>query len=299
MKQVWHILVVALLLSAPAYAGDGKVIASIKPLHSLVAAVMQGDSNAPVLLVSGSGSPHTFVLKPSQMRALEHADIVFYMGDSFELFLGKTLAALPATVRRVPMEKAPGITLYKLRMAHGFETDDDDIPGAPDLHLWMSPANAKAMAVEIVRQLSALYPEKKSLYEANAKKLDAKLDALDVSLRARLAPLSGKPVIVFHDAFQYFEKSYGLDVAGSITINPERPPGAKHVRAIHNKIAQAGVRCVFREPSFDGKVVDNLLEGTNAKSGVLDPEGALLEPGTGLYFQLMDGIAGGIASCLQ
>ncbi|MDE3015620.1 MAG: zinc ABC transporter substrate-binding protein [Pseudomonadota bacterium] len=298
MNRIWTIVAAVTLFAASAHAEDGKVIASIKPLHSLVAAIMEGSGDAPVLLVTGSASPHEFALRPSQRRALEHADVVFYMGDSFELFLDKTLAALPASVERAPMENAPGITLYRLRLAHGFEADDDDVPGAHDLHLWMSPANAKAMAGEIVRTLSALYPQNRTLYAANAIKLDEKIDALDARLQRRLAPLADKPVIVFHDAFQYFEKSYGLNVAGSITINPDRPPGAKRVRALREKIVQAGVVCVFREPSFDGHVVASLLGGTKARSGVLDPEGALLSPGPELYFQLMDGIARNLEDCL-
>lgn len=298
MKRL-SIIAVILLLSPAAWADGGHVIASIKPLHSLVAAIMEGTGDAPVLLVTGAASPHDYALKPSQVRALSQSDIVFYMGDSFETFLPKTLSALPSSIPRVAMQTAPGITLYPLRTAEGFEPDADDITGAPDLHLWLSPANARLMATEITRKLSALYPKNKALYAANEKKLDARLIALDARLKAELAPVRHKPFIVFHDAYQYFQKAYGLDISGSITINPDQPPGAKHVRNIRRKIETPGAVCVFREPSFDSRVVASLISGTSARSGLLDPEGALLSPGPDLYFQLMEKLAGSLNACLS
>lgn len=298
MKRfLFYILLLA--VAAPAHAGT--VVVSIKPLHSLAAAVMEGSGDAPLLLVAGQASPHTFSLKPSQVQALQRAGILFYIGDDFELFLRKVAASLPEPVRRAPMDKAAGITLYPLRAGEGFaphDHHDHEEENGKDMHLWLMPANAKAMAAEIARRLSEAYPEHKPLYQANAEKLVAKLDALDLDLKKRLAPLRGKTFIVFHDAYQYFEKSYGLTAAGAITLHPEQGVRPKRLAALREKIRAAGAACVFREPSFDGRVVDNLLEGTPARSGVLDPEGALLEPGSELYFQLMENIAAGLEACL-
>jgi zinc transport system substrate-binding protein len=266
---------------------------------------MEGDGRSPVLLVKGRSSVHTFVLKPSQMQELANADIVFYMGDSFEMFLGKVLDALPTSIQRSTMDAAPGITLYRLRLNVGIEQHEEEDEyrhqhdeSLYDLHLWLSPANAKAMAAEITAALSALYPDKAALYQANAEKLDARLDALDASLKLRMLPLAGKPFAVFHDAYQYFEKAYGLQIMGAVTTSPERAPGARHVSDMRRNIEKTGAQCVFREPEFDGRVVDNMLEGLPTRSGVLDPEGASLTPGPELYFQLMESIASGLEACL-
>lgn len=292
----------------PAHAESAKVIASIKPLHSLVAAVMEGSGDAPVLLVDGKASPHHFALKPSQERALRNARLVFYVGDDFELFLHTIWAGLPKTVMRVPMSQAPNLTLYPVRMDKDFEPhdhgDEDEHEHAHergagrDLHYWLMTENARAMVMEIARQLSIAYPNNRELYFDNARKVSERLRRLHGDLDPRMVALQGKPFIVFHDAYQYFEKDYGLTAAGSITLHPEQGLQAKHVRDIRERIKTKHIFCVFREPSFDGKIVDRLLEGTQAKSGVLDPEGALLSPGPELYFQLLEGIASGLERCL-
>lgn len=286
-------LIALITLSAPAWA-EG-VVVSIKPLHSLVAAVMEGDGRTPLLLVNGKASVHSFALKPSQLHSLARADVVFYMGDHFELFLPPVLNTLPASLKRAPMENAPDLTLYPLR-ADG--NDGHHHAGAYDLHLWLSPANAKAMVADIAATLSALYPTQAALYQTNAQKLVQKLDALDSELKTRLAPLQDKPFIAFHDAYQYLEKSYGLRFAGAVTLMPERTPGARHIRELRETIEASGARCAFREPEFDGRIVDNMLEGLDVESGVLDPEGAQLAPGPELYFQLMESLAASLEECL-
>jgi zinc transport system substrate-binding protein len=167
--------------------------------------------------------------------------------------------------------------------AHDHDTHHED-ESTRDLHIWMSPLNAKLMVSEISRALSAQYPDKRGIYEKNAEKITARLDRLDEAMRERMRRVSGKPFVVFHDAYQYFEKHYMLTSVGSLTVQPEGSLSAKRLSQIRAKIKQTGASCVFREPQFDGKVVDNLIEGTGARSGVLDPEGALLAPGPELYF---------------
>lgn len=303
MKKIILSLPFLIFFSYPALAGG--VVVSIKPVHSLVAAVMEGDENQPKLLLEGKESLHSFSLKPSQARILADADIVFYISDDFEMFMKRALANAPASQRRVPLEESPGLVKLTARMGGGFEKHDHehehhdhDIESGYDLHLWMSPVNAKVMAQQIARTLTAAYPAKQKLYEANVAKLIARLDTLDEDITRRMEKLKDRPFIVFHDAYQYFENRYGLRVMGSITVHPERGLSAGHVAEVREKITHAGAVCVFREPQFDGKVIDNLLAGTNAKSAVLDPEAALLTPGGELYFQLIEGLASGLESCL-
>ena len=256
---LFAIFFLALFAAHAQDARAGAVVASIKPLHSLVAAVMTGDDNAPILLADGKNSLHSFSLKPSQMQALSHADVVFYMGDGFELFLNKILEEAPG-ITRVPMQKANGIVLYPLRRGAGFQAhtheeegyhhDVEPLPAQDtgyDLHLWTSPANAKLMIAEIANKLSLLYPSKKNLYQANAARLSTRLDMLDANLRVRMLRLSGKPFVVFHDAYQYFEKEYTLTNVGSIMLHPEYGLSAKRMRDIRGKIKNTGAKCVLTE----------------------------------------------------
>jgi len=304
------LLLSGLLVGTTATAADApKVVVSIKPVHSLVAAVMQG-VGTPDLIVDGAASPHTYALKPSNARSLQQAQVVFWVGPGMEAFLQKPLASLGSNATVVELDQAPGITKLKFREGGAFESHDDgDEPAAGedhahdheefDTHLWLDPHNAKAMVAEITTSLVAANPANALIYEANQKALNDKLDALDTEIASTLAPVKNKPFIVFHDAYQYFEHRYGVRVSGSITVSPETIPGAQRVSEIHSKVADLGATCVFAEPQFEPKLVNVVLEGTSAKSGVLDPEAATLPQGPDLYFTLMRGIASSLKTCLS
>ena len=309
------LLLSGLLVGTAASAADApKVVVSIKPIHSLVAAVMQG-VGTPDLIVDGAASPHTYALKPSNARSLEQAQVVFWVGPGMEAFLQKPLASLGSNASVVELDHAPGITKLKFREGGAFEPHDDgDEPAAGedhehdhddhdhgefDTHLWLDPHNAKAMVAEITTSLVAADPANALTYEANQKALNDKLDALDTEIASTLAPVKDKPFIVFHDAYQYFEHRYGVRVSGSITVSPETIPGAQRVSEIHSKVTDLGATCVFSEPQFEPKLVNVVLEGTSAKSGVLDPEAATLPQGPDLYFDLMRGIANSLKACLS
>jgi zinc transport system substrate-binding protein len=304
------LLLSGLLVGTTATAADAsKVVVSIKPVHSLVAAVMQG-VGTPDLIVDGAASPHTYALKPSNARSLQQAQVVFWVGPGMEAFLQKPLASLGSNATVVELDQAPGITKLKFREGGAFEPHDDgDEPAAGedhahdheefDTHLWLDPHNAKAMVAEITTSLVAADPTNALIYEANQKALNDKLDALDTEIASTLAPVKNKPFIVFHDAYQYFEHRYGVRVSGSITVSPETIPGAQRVSEIHSKVADLGATCVFAEPQFEPRLVNVVLEGTAAKSGVLDPEAATLPQGPDLYFTLMRGIANSLKACLS
>ena len=308
------LLLSGLLVSTAATAADApKVVVSIKPIHSLVAAIMQG-VGMPDLIVDGASSPHTYALKPSNARNLQQAQLVFWVGPGMEAFLQKPLTALGSNATVVELDDAPGITKLKFREGGAFEPHDDGDGhdagdehadghdhdnGEFDTHLWLDPHNAKAMAAEITTSLVAADPANALTYEANQKTLNDKLDALDTEIASTVAPVKDKPFIVFHDAYQYFEHRYGVRVSGSITVSPETIPGAQRVAEIRSKVADLGATCVFAEPQFEPKLVNVVLEGTSAKSGVLDPEAATLPQGPDLYFDLMRDIASSLKSCLS
>ena len=308
------LLLSGLLVGTTATAADGpKVVVSIKPIHSLVAAIMQG-VGTPDLIVDGAASPHTYALKPSNARSLQEAKVVFWVGPGMEAFLQKPLAALGSNATIVELDDAPGITKLKFREGGAFEPHDDGDEheasddhahghnhdhGEFDTHLWLDPHNAKALVSEITTSLVAADPVNALTYQANQKALNDKLDALDTEIASTLAPVKDKPFIVFHDAYQYFEHRYGVRVSGSITVSPETIPGAQRVAEIHSKVADLGATCVFAEPQFEPKLVNVVLEGTSAKSGTLDPEAATLPQGPDLYFDLMRGIASSLKACLS
>lgn len=306
-RRLLHAFVAALLgtiaLAEVPAAAAPDVVVSIKPIHALVAGVMAGVAE-PGLIVGGAASPHVYSLRPSDARHLEAADLVFWAGPIMEGFLAKPLAALSGKAEIVELDRAPGVALLPARGGGSWEPDADEPPPAhgsvleQDGHFFLDPANAKAIVRVAVARLSAHDPADAARYAANGATLEQKLDALDASLRQRLAPLRGKPFVVFHDAYQYLERRYNLDGIGSITVNPENQPSARRLAAIHRKILALDARCVFSEPQFEPRLVQTLIEGTKARTGVLDPEGAALAPGPDLYFRLMDGLANSLTDCL-
>lgn len=314
-------------------AGKPRVLVTIKPVHSLVAGLLDGIAT-PELLIDGRASPHSYALKPSDARALNRADVFIRVSESVEPFTAKIIAGLPSSVEVVTLDKVPDLVLLKVRTgatfeahahgaheeheeheheheqhgktseehdkadAHAGEADHDHAPGAIDGHIWLDPANAKLIARYLEATLAKRFPSHKERLGDNARKLTERIDALQASLEQRLHPIEGRPFVVFHDAFQYFELRFGLAAAGAITVNPEVPPGAKRISALRAQISKLGARCVFAEPQFRAKVVNAIAEGTKARVGVLDPIGFDLAPGSDLYFSLMTNLAGGLEACL-
>jgi zinc transport system substrate-binding protein len=310
-KPFFLALAAALSWSTVALAEVPSVVTTIKPLHALVAAVM-GDLGTPALIVKGTASPHSYSLKPSDAQALQAANLLFWTGHGLELFLEDSIDTLAPKATIVELSKAPGIELLPPRETGTFEHHDHDEEEhageahadehehgeEQDLHFFLDPANAKVMVATIADSLVAADPEHADTYRANAAKETADLDALIAETEASLAPIKDRPFVVFHDAYQYFEKRFGLNVAGSVTLSPEIAPGADRINEIRAKLKTLDAACVFAEPVFEPRIVNVLTEGTTAKQGVLDPEGANLDEGPGLYRQLIENLATSLKACL-
>lgn len=289
-KWLAGILAGAIMASAVATAAEGLPVAvDIKPVHSLVAAVMEG-AGVPYLVVGGTASPHDYALRPSDAKALEGARLVFRVGGGMGRFLDKPLTALAADARVVELAKVPFIGL----LATGNQSDGR----GNDYHLWLDPRNARAIVAVAVAELSALDPANAGLYRDNGERMSRLLDDLVLELKLLLDPVVSVPFVVYHDAFRYLVDAFGLNQAGFVAIDPERPPGTQHVRDIRLLMRELGVRCLFREPQFGSRLMTILAEERETRFGVLDPLGAALEPGPDLYFRLMRTNAAALAMCL-
>ncbi|MBT4907406.1 MAG: zinc ABC transporter solute-binding protein [Rhodospirillaceae bacterium] len=313
----------AVLATAPAAQADPEIIASIKPIHSLVAGVMEGDL-APKLVVEGAASPHTYSLRPSGARALGRADLIFWVGHNLEPFLEKPIKSLGTGATVVTLMDAPGVRTLAYREGTTFEghdhakddhadekheesdhndddhdKHDDHADGDLDGHIWLDPVNAQAMVRAIADALITADPEHAPLYAANAQSMHERIEALSTEIDAILTPVRGQPFFVFHDAYHYMEQRYGLAAAGSITLTPDLSPGAGRIRDIRNKVRELGATCVFTEPQFPTSLVDVVTANTAAKTGLLDPLGTSLLAGPDLYFTLMRNMATAMRACLS
>jgi len=301
-----------ILMIAPPARADLEVVASIKPIHSLVAGVMEGDLG-PKLVVEGAASPHTYSLRPSGAATLAHADLIFWVGHELESFLEKPIESLSGDAVAVALIDAQGVRALAYRESATFESHDhaadehghdghddahDDEDGL-DGHIWLDPVNAQAMVRAITDALITADPEHAPLYAANAQSLHERIDALSAEIDALLTPVRGRSFFVFHDAYHYMEQRYGLAAAGSITLTPDQSPGAGRIRDIRDKVRELGATCVFTEPQFPRRLVNVVTEGTAARVGMLDPLGTALPAGPDLYFTLMRNMAAAMRDCLS
>lgn len=284
-----------LALAAPATAAP-RVVVTLKPLHSLVAAVMDGVA-VPTLLLPNATSPHTYSLRPSETRALANADIVLWVGPALETFLAKPLASIATRAEVIGLAESAGLALLELRQA-GIGEHVHDHGDAHDMHFWLDVGNAQQVVTFVAATLAQRDPENMARYAANAVRVVEQLRALDAELAILLAPAAQQPFLTLHDGFQYLEARYALRGLGTLTVNPDRVPGAKGMAAMRAVIADAGVACVFGEPQFPAALGKALTEGTSARLVVVDSLGAAQPAGPGAYGATLRGLAQAFAGCL-
>ena len=297
-------------LTAGHAAAEIKVAATIAPVHSLVSMVTEGVAE-PALIVRPGASPHGYAMKPSEASALDRADVVFWVGDALELWMEKALGTLAADARVVELGAAEGVNRLSVREGGVWDVHDDhdhdkrdssedehDIPRY-DPHLWLNPDNAVVWLEVMASELSVADPENAGIYQANASAAATRLSKMASAIQENLEAVRTAPYIVFHDAYQYFERRFGLNAVGAISLSDADRPGAVRLTEIQHRIQESGAKCAFAEPQFEPKLLDTVIEGRNVRKGTLDPMGADLEPGIELYPDLMERLAMSLTDCLS
>ncbi len=345
------------ILAGAAVADVPNVAVDIAPVHSLVARVMEG-VGTPALIVQQGGSPHEYSLRPSEARALQDADLVFWMGEDLTPWMEDSLETLAPDAEVTSLLDSEGTVLLDFREdalfaahSHGdkapgeegdhdhaehaeggdndhaheehsddeahdnedhangddhdhgdhaesHEDDHDHAQGDHDPHAWLSPENAMTWYNVIASQLSAADPDNAGAYFANAAAAREEIAAVSAEVAATLDPVRDRRFIVFHDAYQYFETAFDFPASGAISISDASDPSPARIAEIQGRIADEGVSCVLSEPQFNPGVVATVMDGAEARTSVLDPLGSDLEPGAGLYPQLLRNLATSLADCL-
>ena len=296
------ISIISTLFYFSALKAEIKVVTSIKPIHSLVSYIMEG-VGSPDLIVDGYNSPHGFSLKPSHAKMLQEADIVIYVGEGVEEFLEKPLESIASNAVKFELLGQSGIKKLKFRERNIFgDHDDHDDHGHDDHghgqfdpHIWLDPMNAKIIVKKVTNQLSKLDKENSSTYKSNSKKALKEIDNLIKKVKSDIN--NDAKVVVFHDAYQYFEKRFDVNIIGALTVNTDVSPGAEQLAEIREVIEHEKVTCVLSEPQFNPDIVETIAKDTNISSGVLDPLGATLDSGKTLYFNLIKNISTSLKSC--
>ena len=278
------------------------IVASIKPVHALVAGVM-GDLGTPHLLLAAPTSAHHFTLKPSQARALQNADIVFWIGPGMEQPLTKALATLAADAQSVALDDSAGLVLFD------FDDDGHDDHGTKDKHdghgghginphIWLDPFNAQIMLGVIADHLGKADPVNARAYQANADAIRQTFAQLQIDIARQLAPFAESEFLVLHDAHIYFERRFGMRAHAAITTEPDVMPTAAKIKKLRHDLESHPMDCIFGEPFLGQKAVRLTAEGNDIRIGQLDPLGSQLPAGASLYADLLKSYAAAFKACL-
>ena len=372
-KQTLILSILSFLITFVPANAEIKVVATIKPIHSLASYLMDGIGK-PDLIVDGYASPHGFALKPSHAKMIQNADIIFWVGEDIENFLEKPLKTIAKKAEKIELMEIKGLTKLKFRERnifeghddHGHKEDDHDdhakkeddhddhghddehkedghdehckkeddhddhghddhgkkeddhdhddhgkkeddhddhghddhdghAHGEFDPHIWLDPINAKAMLNEMAEHLIENDPKNESKYKSNLAKALQEFDKLTIDVMTDLS--SSVASIVFHDAYQYFEKRFNVNILGAFTVNTDVMPGAEQLAEIREIIEHDKVACVFSEPQFNPDIIKAVAKDMNIKTGVVDPLGATLDPGKDLYFNLIRNMSASFKGC--
>jgi len=334
-----------------------KVVASIKPIHSLASYLMDGVTK-PKLIVDGYSSPHGFALKPSHAKMLQEADIIFWVGEDLENFMEKPLDSIAKKADKIELLEIKGLNKLKFRERNifaehddhddhghkedGHKEDDHDDHGHKkkddhddhghkedghkeddhddhakkedghddhddhdgheghhhgefDPHIWLDPINAKVILFQMSKHLIENDSKNETIYRANLSKAYKEIDKLTNDVKSELNKSVAS--IVFHDAYQYFEKRFNVNILGAFTVNTDVMPGAEQLSEIREIIEHDKVACVFSEPQFNPNIIKAVAKDMNIKTGVVDPLGATLDPGKDLYFDLIKNMSKSFKGC--
>lgn len=297
-------LVLSVWLSAASVVWAAPVVVTdIPAVHSLAATVM-GETGKPELLLSAGASPHDYSLRPSEGRLLRKADVIIWTSAALTPWLPKAVNALAPDLPSLELlADKRSIRLPRRESAnfahegHDHEQGHDDT--ASDPHAWLSTDNARQWLQLIADRLVELDPDNAKHYQDNAAQGIESLDTLDVSIEQQLASVRGKPYVVFHDSYHYFEDQFRFPATAAISLSDGTSQGIRQLDQLRKLVKQYPGSCVFAEPQFSERMVDTLAQNLDVRRGVLDPLGATLAPGKTLYPELMENLATALHDCLS
>ena len=302
-------LTAAAIAATSALPAHAAVVVSIKPIGFIAAAIADGITPVEVLLPDGA-SEHDYALRPSDVKRIRNADLLVWTGPDMEAFVTKSAAELPAN-KNLEIAAMPGVKSQLIKGSedeheHDSENSEEQDSshhhhhhGEYNMHLWMSPEIARQSAVAIHAKLLELMPQSKAKLDANLQQFEAELADADKHIGAQLAPVRNKGYFVFHDAYTYFEKHYGLSPAGYFTVNPVIQPGAQRLHQIRTQLVEKKAVCVFAEPQFRPAVIDAVARGTAVRKGTLDPLGTDISLSKDSYVKFLSQLSSQYASCLN
>lgn len=305
--SIYLFLFTFLGISLPIKAEIPDVVVTIKPIHSLVAGIMDG-LKAPTLLLGGERSPHTQPLNPDEVRRINAAKVIIWVGPSYETPLQGVIGTQKSGKHVITLLNKPGLFLYPIRQGgvwgdHKHSDGSGDKPiqtcvghnhghhKTTDGHIWLDPDNAKAIVLEVAAELSILDPQNEKLYQENAARVIVRLDELDQELKVILNSVVDQAYVVYHDGTQYFDRHFKTRAVGVLIGDSHYGTNAQHFLQVSEYIRVQKVRCIFTEPQFPTDKIHALMDKTGTRIETLDYLGIHIKAGKDAYFLMMRNLA--------
>ena len=237
------------------------VLVSVAPYKNFVEKIA-GDTVQVGLMVPAGASSHTYEPTPKETMAASKADSWFLIGETFETKAGKAIKSHHPEIQFFNLLE--GIDLIKSG-PHSCCCH----PSCNDLHVWLSPRQAAIQAKNIAAALGQLYPANKELYQHNLEKLLANFQELDKAIRAELAPLKQRWILVSHPAYAYFARDYALN---QLSIEFEgKDPTPRQLTHVLELARTHHIKTIFTQIQYSNKGARLIAEILGGKTVDLNP----------------------------
>lgn len=282
------------LASAESTQSKINVLSSIKPVQAIVTAIA-GEVVKSDLLIPAYISPHDYTFKPSDIRKVQKADLVFRIDEHFETMFNPIFESLPDAMKVISLAESPLIKLLPANGGHEHDFTDHD---HADMHIFTSPQNALIMAQEITAALSKADSSNASVYKKNLQFFTEAVRSEIETIKAKLKLVKNKPYIVFHNSWQYFGKYFGLKTPTIIELHEGISTGVKSIMVIRKEIASKDISCIFSEPTISSRSINGLREKLKVKVIEIDVIGRNITMGSASYLQWLEAMGEQINQCL-
>lgn len=262
------------------------VVATFYPLQQLAAGIV-GEMGEVTAVVPAGVEPHDYEPSMADIRGIYDADLFILNGAGMDAWAEKLMPELETKgVRSIRLADKVELLSAKEESEHehgdgheeevgsvgiGTAVEDDHEHGEWDPHFWLDPVSAKSLVSAITEALSEKFPEKSSGFAANAGKISAELDALDVAYRTSLSSCAKEEVVTSHDAFRYLAERYGFETHAIAGISPEEEPSPKRLTELANEVKAEGIKYIFFETLVSPKLAETLARETGAATLVFNP----------------------------
>ncbi|MBD3288193.1 hypothetical protein GF337_05260 [candidate division KSB1 bacterium] len=270
--MIKKILILCFILTAGWCYAQSRYVTTIHPFKEILQSVVGSRGTIHELLPPGA-SPHTYEMRPSDMRKVEGATALFYGASNLDNWALKFQTKQTiAFIELVP--ESHRFHFNGHIHIHGEESEAEH-ESHIDPHFWTDPLTVKALIPNLVQKLATLDPGGEQTYKKNAEKFKVRLDSLHLKINKLLAPIKIRTVILSHPFFRYYFQRYNFTVTDIIEKSPGKEPTPREVKNLIDKVNSEQVSVICTHPQLPDRAAEIVAESTAAKVVELDPLGGL------------------------